>query len=82
VTNPPAKIKKTLQTAVTTSRTVIKGQNVQSISILIRRQNTVKISALLDARIPMKFHSADNANKKVRYCSLIVIPTLFVETGK
>jgi hypothetical protein len=42
----------------------------------------VKISALLAVRIPMKFHSADNAKKKVRYYNLIATPTLFVEMGK
>jgi hypothetical protein len=66
VTNPPVKIKKILRTAVITSRIVIEEQNVQRISISIRRQNIVKISALLAVRILMKYHSADSAKKKVR----------------
>jgi hypothetical protein len=81
VTNLPAKIRKILLTAVITSKTVIKEQSVPRVSILIRRQNTVKTSALLVVRVLMKFHSADNAKKKVRYCNLIASPTLFVEMG-
>jgi mannose/fructose/N-acetylgalactosamine-specific phosphotransferase system component IIB len=82
VTDPHVKIRKTQLTAVITSKTVIEGQNVQKISISIRRQNIAKTSVLLVVRIPVKFHSADSATKKVRYCNLIVTRTLFAEEGR
>jgi hypothetical protein len=81
VINKLARIRKILLTAVITSETVIKEQSVLKANILIRRQNTAKTSVQPAVRIRMIFHSADSAKKKVKFCSLIVNPILFVEMG-
>jgi hypothetical protein len=77
----PVRIRKTLTTAVIILKTAIRDQSVLKVNISIRKQNTVKISALQVVKIQMKFHSADSARKKVKYYSQIanLIPSVEME---
>jgi hypothetical protein len=58
------KIKKILLTVITTSKTVIRGQNALLVNTLTRQPNVVKMSVLLDVWIQMKFLAVAYVNRK------------------
>jgi hypothetical protein len=77
-----AKIRRSLKTAGTTLQTATKGQSVLKDSTLTRKQNVVKISVQQAVKIQLTFHNAESVNKKVRYWTMIVIPTPYAQEAR